>query len=213
MAKKWWSPKVCKTKVLAGPCSFGRCYGRICPVFLSYCLVVSGISWLTDTSLQAWLHYQMATSYYLPLCMSVPVSKFPLYVTPVLLGFPGGSDSKESACNAGDLGLIPVLGRSPGEAHGYPLQYSCLENSMDRGYWAYPNDLIFLGYFYKDLFPNKITVWDLGVRTSTYLLGVHNSLHWRRKWQLTPVFLPGKTYGQRNLGGYSPWGHKESNTN
>ena len=55
--------------------------------------------------------------------MSVPVSKFPLYVTPVLLGFPGGSDSK-SACNAGDLGLIPGSGRSPGEGTGYPLQYS-----------------------------------------------------------------------------------------
>ena len=44
------------------------------------------------------------------------------------LGFPGGSDSKESACNAGDLGLIPVLGRSPGGGHGNPFQYSCLEN-------------------------------------------------------------------------------------
>ena len=43
-------------------------------------------------------------------------------------GFPGGSDGKESACNAGDLGLIPGLGRSPGGGHGKPLQYSCLEN-------------------------------------------------------------------------------------
>ena len=50
-------------------------------------------------------------------------------------GFPGGSDSKESACNAGDLGSIPGLGRSSGEGNGYPLQYSCLENSMDRGAW------------------------------------------------------------------------------
>ena len=49
--------------------------------------------------------------------------------------FPGGSDSKESACNAGDLGLIPGLGRSLGEGNSYPLQYSCLENSMDRGAW------------------------------------------------------------------------------
>ena len=49
--------------------------------------------------------------------------------------FPGGSDSKESACNAGDLGLIPGLGRSPGEKNGYPLQYFCLENPMDRGAW------------------------------------------------------------------------------
>ena len=43
--------------------------------------------------------------------------------------FPGGSDGKESACNAGNVGFIPGLGRSPGEGNGYPLQYSCLENS------------------------------------------------------------------------------------
>ena len=47
--------------------------------------------------------------------------------------FPGGSDSKASACNAGDLGSIPGSGRSPGEGNGNLLQYSCLENSMDRG--------------------------------------------------------------------------------
>ena len=47
--------------------------------------------------------------------------------------FPGGSDSRVSAYNAGDLGSIPGLGRSPGEGHGNPLQYSCLENSMDGG--------------------------------------------------------------------------------
>ena len=51
--------------------------------------------------------------------------------------FPGGSDGKESACNAGDLGLIPGLGRYPGHGNGNPLQYSCLESSMDRGaLWA-----------------------------------------------------------------------------
>ena len=47
--------------------------------------------------------------------------------------FPGDSDDKKSACNAGDLGLIPGLGRSPGQGNSYPLQYSGLENSMDRG--------------------------------------------------------------------------------
>ena len=52
-----------------------------------------------------------------------------------LESFPGGSDGKESACNSGDLGLIPGLGRSPGGGHGNPLQYSCLENSMDKGAW------------------------------------------------------------------------------
>ena len=51
------------------------------------------------------------------------------------MGFPGGSDGKESACNAGDTGLIPGSGISPGEGNGNPLQYSCLENSMDRGSW------------------------------------------------------------------------------
>ena len=50
-------------------------------------------------------------------------------------GFPGGSDGKDSACNAGDPGSIPGLGRSPGEGNGNPLQYSCLENSMERGTW------------------------------------------------------------------------------
>ena len=56
-------------------------------------------------------------------CLSSPV------------GFPGGSDSKESASNAGDLGSIPGLGRYTGEGNGNPLQCSCLENSMDRGAW------------------------------------------------------------------------------
>ena len=51
----------------------------------------------------------------------------------VLLGFPGGSDGKESACSAGDLGSIPRLGRFPGEENGYSFQYSGLENPMDRG--------------------------------------------------------------------------------
>ena len=55
-----------------------------------------------------------------------------------LLDFPGGSESKESTCNVGDLGSIPGLGRSPGEGNGNPLQYSCLENSMDRGAWWSP---------------------------------------------------------------------------
>ena len=50
-------------------------------------------------------------------------------------GFPGGSAGKESACNVEDLGSIPGLGRSPGEGKGYPLQYSGLENPMDRGAW------------------------------------------------------------------------------
>ena len=51
----------------------------------------------------------------------------------IKMGFPGGSDAKESACNEGDLNSIPGLGRSPEGGHGNPLQYSCLENPMNRG--------------------------------------------------------------------------------
>ena len=51
------------------------------------------------------------------------------------MGFPGGSDGKESTCNTGDSGSIPRLGRSPGEGNGYPIMFSCLKNSMDRGAW------------------------------------------------------------------------------
>ena len=57
--------------------------------------------------------------------------------TPIFLGFPDGSDRKESVCNVGNLDSIPGLGRSPGGGHSNPLQYSCLENLKDRGaYWV-----------------------------------------------------------------------------
>ena len=92
--------------------------------------------------------YDVSTEPFLPLVMqahwvslnlSVLDFKF-LNVTAVtgfamLWGFPGGSDGKESACSAGDPGLIPGLGRSPGEGNSDPLQYSCLENPRDRGAW------------------------------------------------------------------------------
>ena len=53
----------------------------------------------------------------------------------MLEGSPGGPEGQESTCNAGDAGSIPGLGRSPGEGNGYPLQYSCLENPVNRGAW------------------------------------------------------------------------------
>ena len=57
--------------------------------------------------------------------------------TPVFMGFPDGSVGKESAYNVGDLSSIPEFGRSPRKGHGNPLQYSCLENPIDRGaFWA-----------------------------------------------------------------------------
>ena len=69
------------------------------------------------------------------LCCSLEtVTTLLISCTPIQ-GFPGGSDGKESAWNAGDLGSIHGLRRSAGEGNGYPLQYSCLENPMDRGAW------------------------------------------------------------------------------
>ena len=62
----------------------------------------------------------------------IPVGPNPIWL---VVGFPGGLDGKESACNARDPGLIPGLGGSSGEGNGHPLQYFCLENPMDRAAW------------------------------------------------------------------------------
>ena len=66
---------------------------------------------------------------------NVPHGTFQICANFMNRGCPGGSDSKESACNARDPYSIPGLGRSPGEGNGSPLQYSCLENPIDRGAW------------------------------------------------------------------------------
>ena len=78
---------------------------------------------------------------------SITASELVRVVVPKLLrqhillwGFPHSSVGKESACNAADLGSVPRLGRSSGEGNGNPLQYSCLENSMDRGAWQVKRD-------------------------------------------------------------------------
>ena len=65
----------------------------------------------------------------------VPLGAESVNICVCTLGFPGGSDGKESACNAGDLGSIPGLGKFLGEGKDNPLQYSGLENSVDRGTW------------------------------------------------------------------------------
>ena len=67
--------------------------------------------------------------------MENPIGRMTWYYKLTHRGFPGNSDGKETACNAGALGLIPGSGRSPGEGNDYPLQCSCLENPMDRGAW------------------------------------------------------------------------------
>ena len=77
---------------------------------------------------------QSLSFFFLGLMITQKTTQFKLF-TRDYMGFPGGSDGKASACNVGDLGLIPGLGRSPGRGNGNLLQYSCLENSMDGGAW------------------------------------------------------------------------------
>ena len=83
------------------------------------------------------------------------------------LGFPGNSTGKESACNAGDLGSIPGLGRSPGEGKGYPLQYSHLENSMDcivhgvTKSWTPLSGFHFHSHFVNSLGLSPTSVWPV----------------------------------------------------
>ena len=73
-------------------------------------------------------------SHFSSILLRVDVFSLKIIYSPIIV-FSSGSDSRESACNAGDPGTIPGLGRCPGEGNGYPLQYSCLENSMERGAW------------------------------------------------------------------------------
>ena len=94
-------------------------------------------------------------------------------------GFPGSSAGKEFACNVGDLGSIPELGKSTGEGIGYPLQYS----------WT---SLV------------AQMVKNLPAMQETWVQSLGWEDPWRKEWQPTPVSLPGESHGQRNLVGYSP---------
>ena len=84
---------------------------------------------------------------------------------------PDSSDGKESACNAGDKVLIPGLGRSPGGGHGNPLQYSCLENPMDRGPWWAIVHGVFLTRF--------ATPWTSQTRLSDNTFTFEDRAHYR----------------------------------
>ena len=154
-------------------------------------------------------------------------------------GLPWWPSGKESACSAGDKGSIPGSGRSPGKGNGNSLQYSCLENPMDRGAWwatVHGSQTVsynlatrqqqstwqVLKYFWAEYFkhfPEGLKRWFMQTPTwtgaSQVVLVVKNppanagdawdkKIPWRRAWQTTPVFLPGESYGQRRLAGYSP---------
>ena len=103
------------------------------------------------------------------------------------MGFPGGSDGKESACNAGDPSSIPGMGRSPGEKIGYPLQYS----------WA---SLV------AQLVKNSPAMWETGFDPWV------GKILWRREWLPTPVIWAREFHGQRILAGYNPCGRKAWDT-
>ena len=135
-----------------------------------------------------------------------------------------------------DLDLIPGLGRSPWEGNSYPLQYSCLENSMDRGAWqttvhGVAKSWTWLSHFHSLTRsgiisnPDDLSYW----RLPRWLSGKESvcqcrrcrkhgfnpwvgKIQWRKKWQATPVFLSGKFHGHRSGAGYSPWGRKELDT-
>ena len=134
------------------------------------------------------------------------------YFVATLWGFPGGSEVKASAFNAGDPGSIPGSGRSSGEGNGNPFQYSCLENPMDWGTWwatvhGVAKSRMQLSDFTHSLwgFPSgSVVESSCRCRRHGFSPWVRKS-PWRRKWLSTPVFLPGKFHGQRNLVGYSPW--------
>ena len=99
------------------------------------------------------------------------------------MGFPGSSAGKESPCNAGEPGSIPGSGNSPAERIGYPLQY----------FWA---------RLVAQMVKNLPAMWETW----------GGKIPWRRAWQPTPIFFLGESHGQRSLGDYSPWDHKESDT-
>ena len=122
-----------------------------------------------------------------------------------MLGFPGASDGKEFTCNSGDPDSIPESGRSPEEESGNSLQYSCLENTIDRGAWratahgvaTVRHDLVTKPPQPEMGFPSGSDCKESAYkcRKPRFNPWVRKIL-WRREWQLTPVFLPGEFHGQ-----------------
>ena len=142
-----------------------------------------------------------------------------IMTTVITMGFPSDSDNKESAYNAGDLGSIPGSGGSPGEGNGYPCQYSCLENSMDRGAWWATQSMVLqrdtteqLSLAHQIVMIITIIKWKkrkiCDIHMKLQLISISNLyLHKEQlQWHPTPVLLPGKSHGRRSLVGCSPWG-------
>ena len=91
-------------------------------------------------------------------------------------GFPGGSDGKEPACNKGDLGSLPGSERTPGEGNGNPLQYSCLDNSTDRGAWRAAASACIINHFSRvRLF---LTLWTVTCQALLSMEFSRQTLEW-----------------------------------
>ena len=129
--------------------------------------------------------------------------------------FPGGSDGKDSACNAGELSSIPRSGRSPGEGNGNPLHYSCLKNPMDRGAWWATVHGVAKSRTWLSNFPSLHFTSDAGRdwgqeekgTTEDEMAGWHHWLDGRES-----EWTPGVGDGQGGLACCDSWGRKESDT-
>uniref|UniRef100_A0A4W2G3M9 Translation elongation factor EF1B beta/delta subunit guanine nucleotide exchange domain-containing protein n=1 Tax=Bos indicus x Bos taurus TaxID=30522 RepID=A0A4W2G3M9_BOBOX len=151
--------------------------------------------------------------------------------TPVCLGFPCGSAGKESACNAGDLGSIPGLGRSPGEGKGCPLQYAGLENSMDCIVHGVPKIRLFfpfsaccgvLGLFFPSaatwfLISRRPGFWRLkspaGLQVLNDYLADKSHIEWYEKASLSGVKKALGKYGPANVADTTESGATDSKDN
>ena len=183
----------------------------------------------------------MTGTTWLKQCWSIDEKNFTWFYSAffiIIMGFPGGSYGKESICNAGDLGSICGLGRSLGGEHGNPLQYSGLENSKDCIVHGVANSQTWLSNFHFHFSlscigegngnslhcsclenPMDRGAWQATVCGVTELdtteqlsLSLFTFMHWKRKWQPTPVFLPGESQGWGSIVGCQLWGRTELDT-
>ena len=121
--------------------------------------------------------------------------------TPILLGFPSSSDDKASICNARDLGSVSGWGRSPGSGNDNPLQYSCLENPVDRGAWRVTVHGVEKSWTRRSKKTHTRNVGDLGLTPG---LGRSPGGGYDNPLRYSCL----ENSGQRTLVSYRPWGHR-----
>ena len=142
----------------------------------SWCMLVSGVHRIIWHLHTLWSdHHANSTNHLSPSKVGTLLTTFLM-----LQGFPGGWDGKESACNVGDLGLIPGSERSLGEGNGNPSQYSCLENSMDRGTWR---------AIVHGIAESGMNEWPLSLSYAVHYILVTYLLYNWRFISLNPLYL------------------------